>query len=585
MHYNLYNIIDSNGQFYVGSSVRIVMSVLIAYYFLKISATNNVFFFCLFVSLFSIFWVIQIPVFSPIDEGAHFSYINFICENNKLPLVTDIMDGNILSKIAEEAIPSGIMYEAVHPPVYYILTAFLCGLFDSVVIRFWICRILGSIILVVIAGVIFSWCRYLNQIGLIDDNKKQKLLLCAILVLCMPGVLTRFGTVSNEGLAVLFVTLILYELTKVVFDGLDEKKFLFINLLILLAFLTKITTAFVIVLWILVLLYYKKYRMGVISSAMIGVGILPWILFNYVNYGSITATKFHLSYVLPIVNPNKESLDIISGIANIFYYFFYPQEGIVSEVTKPIIYFLNLFMLIIFLIILSRTIRNIWKIIVCEKYYLKYSLEEKKDIIEIIYSFCVFGNITILILGSISSYVSIMIGRYLYLSFIPIIYLIFSYIEEMKQKKFYRIMVVFSCILCLENTLTYLSPRLSNIVGSMCDYESIDINNIASYDVTVENGIVISGIVDPQITFLDELKEKYRVVEFELEVINNSMDAFVMYYAVDGYFTEENKIVSYYDVKNKKIRFIFKEGKKFTNVRLDPPAESSIVIKKVKVFK
>ena len=105
---------------------------------------------------------------------------------------------------------------------------------------------------------------------------------------------------------------------------------------------------------------YAKVNRDKASNMYMLEAIVPWLLFNFIHYGNITATEAHLSFVLPIINPNKEMIDIISGITNIFYFFFYPQEGIVSEITKPMVYFLSIFLLLIFILFLKRSIKNLY---------------------------------------------------------------------------------------------------------------------------------------------------------------------------------------------------------------------------------
>ena len=178
-----------------------------------------------------------------------------------------------------------------------------------------------------------------------------------------------------------------------------------------------------------------------------------------------------------------------------------------------------------------------------------------------------------------------MLGRYLYLSFLPIIYIVFLFIKKMEDVKIYRILAIFTCILCLENILTYTETKLSNLVGIMCEYDTLDITNNVSYDITLENEKIIAGVVDPQITFLDELTDEYTAVEFELDIMNGlGGGVFVMYYAVDDVFSEEYKFISYYDTQDGVVRFIFSDEIELTNIRLDPPAGSSFVLKEIRVI-
>lgn len=578
--YNIYNINDS---FNVSIFFKMVLSLTIIC--VGIERINLRWALCV-IGILGILWTINMPVFSPVDEAAHYLYVDYICENHRLPVISEMMNSDLISALAGEAtvnIPEGIMYEAVHPPLYYVCMALLCNWFEWTAVRFWICRFVGIILLLGVTCVIFKWCNYLLKQEIIKKEEQTNLLLAAMIILCCPGILTRFGTVSNEGLAVLLVSMCLYQFTKVIFEGISKKKFLFLSILIVCAVLTKITTCFVIVLWLLILLYYKKIRKMVISISIIATGMSPWVLYNYLNYGSFTGTKKHLEYALPICNPNKETIDILSGVAGIFTRFFYPSEGNMGSITQIIVNFLDILLLGGLVYFGIKCIKILYKMLVKKRCQYTYQLEEKKELMEVTYFLCVLGNILILILGSVGTFVSVINGRYLYLSIMPIIYIVqLLSVVKNEERKYTNAMIGFCVVfLGIENILGYAQDDLDKIVGMQCAYESIDMNSMDVNDILLEEKTIVCIGKDPQIV-LKKINRECKMIEVLLE--EDVSGKFELFYASDGEFAEQKKIVSEYNSKFKSVRFILPKQMEISDVRIDPPINKKIKIDEIRIY-
>ena len=426
----------------------------------------------LLLFIISLIWCRLQPVFSPIDEGAHLDYIHYITVHNKFPIISsrDLMDSEWLSSISKGNISSCIMYEAVHPWLYYMSMALLCKLMPTSVLQFWACRLFGCFTLVAVFIIALRFIDYLCDKEILRNKKLA--IITSFFVFLSPGILTRFCTVSNEPMAVFFTSLFLYKSTKTIIEGLTKRRFFTLSILVIAAAWTKTTTIFIYVLFMLVLLYYKKFKYILISTAIIVMGLSPWLIWNMAHYHHLTGMAEHLAFVIPIVNPFRTRVDVTTRLVQVFTSFIHAEEGYRSQVGVCILHFLCISVwsgLIYFFIKLIDGIKTL------HITNFSYTKDERTKIVHIVLFLSIVGNLGILFLATITSKVPVIIGRYLYLSLLSFIF-IFEWIFEKimgqtTQKRRYLPIFIFTVIisvLCIDDVVYRTgSDKLKRITGTV----------------------------------------------------------------------------------------------------------------------
>lgn len=563
------NLIGYKKEYYLSELSIFLMGIILALILVNKSKLHKSYFICVTIVV-ALIWAISVPVYSPIDEGAHFSYINYICDYGKLPVISDVMNSEQLGLVSDYNVPVGIMYEAVHPPVYYLLMALMCSCFNNVSVRFWLCRTIGVVFLACMVSVLYRWIEYLCEKEVINEEQKTLFLKIALVTCLMPGLLTRFVLVTNEGLVTLLATVCLYKLTKCLFEGITFGGGIKISVFIALCFLTKITVAFIVVLWILILVYYKEYKKIFVSSGCFLLISLPWFVYNWKLYGALTGNAEHLAFVRPIVNPNQVEIDVFSSLSTIFTDMVYPKEGQLTQIVNVLVDFLDVVILLMLLFWGVTAVKNIIKYMFHRRCLFVYDTEEKIEVLNILYFLCILGNIAVLVIGSVGSNVLIIIGRYLYLSLIPFIYIAGSYITRRNEKHcVIYIYAVLIYILCIHNIYGYNETRLSQLTGYLCEKENIDFEDAVFIDVKQKGEKLITEGNDPQIVIND--LDVDNVVGIELQMSAEQDGEFVLYYNDGEGFKEECKIQSIYVSNYEKLRFIFPESINVKDIRIDPP--------------
>lgn len=391
------------------------------------------------VFLYGLIYILLVPVFSPIDEAAHFDYINKIMFEHKLPLISDLIDVSRLSEVSSYAVPVSLQYEAVHPPIYYFLGSLIVYPFqDYPSLSLIILRLVGLLLLLTslyftiktfsILSKYFKW--YVNEV-----------LFTSILLLLYtnPGIVTRMVTVSNESLTVCLFSLLIYLMVEFVITSHSVKKLRVISIITGCLVLTKITSVVIIVPLLLIFLFIKSWRYIFEFSLIIGIIVLPWIIFNLYHYHSFTGTEEHVEFVKKIVNPHNVNLGfeyVVQKFTYILYSFWVPQEirwSGIYELANLITYGLSLGLILC----IASTISTICKL-QREK---QLNLNAKLNSVLIIF---VFLSLIMLIYGTLSQDVDILLGRYLYITIVPISLFIYMQLIEIPLKKvsFYIISIV-----------------------------------------------------------------------------------------------------------------------------------------------
>ncbi|CAI3593349.1 hypothetical protein [Clostridium neonatale] len=589
------NLINNYGQFYISRYIYWFLVFTMAYMlYLSTQSKERIRIIIILFLFFSVIIILMTYRYSPIDEAAHFDYINYIIDNHKLPTLHGSLDADTLSSVFTQNIPGNVMnHEAVQPPLYYLIMAMLTFWVKNYTLRLYIIRFLGILSLIV------AYLLTCKTIKLLEENKfleisNTKLNIIFFLVIFNPGTIIRMSYISNEHLAVLLSCIFIYLIVKLIIYGVYGKLFWKSCLTLILLMLTKNTTIFLLGILIIVLIYYKKIKEIFLCVGIIGLSLTPWFIFNIVNYGKLTGMSEHVKFVIQIVNPQNMPIEIPESIASVFNTYFVQEYGL-DGIGVMLLHSLSLFLLFICVKTSICAIKNII-IILKNNFKFTYDIEERKMIINIIMIMSIVFNILVLVMGSISTKVNVIIGRYLYISFIPLVYVILIYINKWKTRYIKYVCILISLFLSISylSTFVYIFDSNQGLLGIFAPkVEVIKINDsekIASYsDVKikeVEDFVEIeSGNIDPQIVINTGAENEVSKVALVYDSENNG-EIQLFYKAKDQEFSEENSSkMNIRQGENNKVYFNVNNKFKINDIRIDPSNNSLIKVKKIELLK
>ena len=264
--------------------------------------------------------VFSLPKFTG-DEIAHFSYVQSVAEEGRLPLLGPTLISPQAEAIYEGTYPSpglidrtehginGRSYEAFQPPLYYLLGAApfrLSG--GDYVVKMRVMRLVGLGLL--LAAALLLWRLTVELIG--DPGEAEPYFAFALTALLWPGIVLRTVTISNSGLE--FVIGI--GLTLVLWRAWQRRSVgWLIGAAVLIGFglLTRLT----IIVFIpgLLICAFVVLRQAQISArarwlaaasvvAIPAVMMAPWLLSNLDRYGSLTGSRVVRQLMEPFFNPD-----------------------------------------------------------------------------------------------------------------------------------------------------------------------------------------------------------------------------------------------------------------------------------------
>ncbi len=258
-----------------------------------------------------IFIVLQHPVYSPIDESAHFDYINHIFLEHKLPNVYSPIRTEELIAIPNsriETVSIGQSYEAVHPPLYYSIGAVISEMVyifhGNTPTRLYVLRLFNLLLLMASQYVIWKiYERITSRTELVKNNALFLSLLGAFSL--SPLFLGILIPVSNESLTLLISSLVFLQTVDIVTKKtpLTYKDAIVSGLLLGLALLTKLTALPICIPIGLAYIYRKSYRLLLLTICVQISLLLPWLVHNWYTYHALTGTAAHIEFVKQIVNP------------------------------------------------------------------------------------------------------------------------------------------------------------------------------------------------------------------------------------------------------------------------------------------
>lgn len=260
---------------------------------------------------FGLFSAITFHKWSPIDESPHFSYVEIISDQKRLPIMgidTDKYDLRypVLNNQPLSDIVGKSSYEAWQPPLYYLLVSPV-----FVVATHITNKITHQIIILRTASLFIYLLSALTFILLIrtlySEEKWRLVAFFGLNVFLIQPMIVRNTTVSNCVLE-LFV-MVLIGLCYVLHRKVGSRKFLYaMSMLVGLGLLTKLTLAYTGILLFIYLVFCvsKKQITLVAAVGYLFIPLLivaPWIVFNYYHYGLATSGSLPTKLLLSITNP------------------------------------------------------------------------------------------------------------------------------------------------------------------------------------------------------------------------------------------------------------------------------------------
>jgi len=264
--------------------------------------------------------VLSLPKFTG-DERAHFSYLQSVAEQGRLPLLGPSLISPEVEAIYQGTYPSpakidpatlglsGRSYEAFQPPLYYLLAAIpfrLAG--DNYVVKMRVMRLVGLGLL--LAAALLLWRLTVEVIN--DPEEAEPYFAFALTALLWPGIVLRTVTISNSGLEFLIgigLTLVLWRAWQRRSAGW------LIGAAALLGFglLTRLTIIFFIPgLLICAVAVLRQAQISARTRWLAGAGVIvipalimaPWLLSNLDRYGSLTGSRIWRQQQEPSLNPD-----------------------------------------------------------------------------------------------------------------------------------------------------------------------------------------------------------------------------------------------------------------------------------------
>jgi hypothetical protein len=263
----------------------------------------------------AVFCALRLPYFSPIDEAAHYSYIQQVAEHGTLPVLgqTEASRQTVaieLGKYPRLVSPSAeqglgrLSYEAFQPPLYYVAAAPVFLLTGNYVDKIYALRLFDVVLLLGAVALAGRLCRMVL---------KQRWLLGLSMVMVfflLPGVLVRMVVISNLALTVPMALLFTTELW-IAWHRHSLKRLTVAAAVLGMCVLTEIELVLLVPVFLLVVVAEARQRWSLKRAlALIGamvvpaVLVAPWLVFNEVSYHMLTAATIATREQAYLVNPH-----------------------------------------------------------------------------------------------------------------------------------------------------------------------------------------------------------------------------------------------------------------------------------------
>lgn len=265
--------------------------------------------------------VARYPVWTLVDEGAHFDYIQKVAEDGHLPVITDLVSPQV-EAIDENVYPAppkrdrakiglvGRSYEAQQPPLYYIVAAPVFAIASDYKTKVRVVRAFDVLFLV---GAMCVFLLLAREVLGRDDLALAATALAATVFL-WPAMVVRGVTIGNEGLELLLGVSVVYALWRAI-SGRAAGWLIAAGALLGLGLLTRLTLGYLVPVAIGVAVVGalrgpKRFPWwSLAAAAAIPVALLvPWGLFNLDHYNALTPAQAARDQQEPLVNPSGRTL-------------------------------------------------------------------------------------------------------------------------------------------------------------------------------------------------------------------------------------------------------------------------------------
>ncbi|MGH9089727.1 MAG: hypothetical protein ACRDYZ_16740 [Acidimicrobiales bacterium] len=267
------------------------------------------------VVVFGSIEAVRSPVWNPVDEGAHFAYVQQIAEHGSLPVLGKTYVSEQVLALGKGAYPrrvrtdpthmglAGDSYEAFQPPLYYAVAVPVFDLSGNFHTKVILMRFFGLFLLVVTIGLYARLCR------LLLGERWLLGLAAGTVVLAMPGVVVRCVTLSNLPLEMVLVMACVTELWIAV-RRVAPGRLLVAGALLGLGISTDLFSVELVPVYAacaaVVMWRRRTWRSVAWASAGGALAlalVAPWLVFNEVHYHSLTASGLAKSMQASTVNP------------------------------------------------------------------------------------------------------------------------------------------------------------------------------------------------------------------------------------------------------------------------------------------
>jgi hypothetical protein len=258
----------------------------------------------------------QFHLLTVIDEEAHFSYVQQIAEHGSLPVLgrteTSLQGLAVYQGVYPHPTTidpkkdglAGLSYEAFQPPLYYIAAVPAFYVTSNYIDKIYSIRLFDVLLLlgsVVLAG-------RLNRAVLADRWMIGWSM--SLVFFALPGVVVRFVTISNLGLAVPLAILFATELW-IAWSRHSGRRLMVAGMVLGLCVLTQLELVSLIPVFATVLVAearrrstLRSWRPLLVALVIPLVLVAPWFAFNEGHYHMLTAGSLAIKEQTPIVNPD-----------------------------------------------------------------------------------------------------------------------------------------------------------------------------------------------------------------------------------------------------------------------------------------
>jgi 4-amino-4-deoxy-L-arabinose transferase-like glycosyltransferase len=275
------------------------------------------------VTVLAAITVARYPLWTLVDEGAHFDYIQAIADDGRVPVVTDLVSPQV-EAIDENLYPrpprldrakrglAGRSYEAQQPPLYYLLAVPAFSVASNYETKAKVVRAFDVLFLLGAIAVFLLLCR--EVLGRGEEALAGTAL--AITVFLWPAIVVRGVTISNEGLELLVGVALVYAMWR----AASERRagwLVAVGALVGLGLLTRLTVAYLVPVAVGVAVVGalrgpKRFPWwSLLIAAALPVALLvPWAVFNLDHYHALTPTEAARHQQEAVVNPTGRRLGL-----------------------------------------------------------------------------------------------------------------------------------------------------------------------------------------------------------------------------------------------------------------------------------